>query len=129
MQPCRNGAVARRGRKKRRPARVPDLRDANAMVCFSVGNGFRVRNDFAADARKTFGADAVRDAARPGVAAHAARLRCVPRADATESQPIGGRGPKGDGVEGEPSGSARALLSGVFGVRAWCVLRGACFHN
>jgi hypothetical protein len=76
LQPCRNGAIARRGRGKRRPARVFALRDANAKALFSVGNYL------ATDSRKTFRAQPVRAAARERIPAHTARLRLVPRANA-----------------------------------------------
>jgi hypothetical protein len=123
LQLCRNGAVARRGRKKRRPARVPGLRDANAKVRFSVGNYL------GADARKTFGTHAVRGTSRKRIAAHASRLRLVPGADAAKAKPIRRHGPKGHGVENEPSKRADALLLGELGVRTWCVVRNAWVHG
>jgi hypothetical protein len=112
LQPCRNGAVARRGRKKRRLAGVAGLRDANAKAGFSVGNNLGAGNDLGADARKTFGAEAVRGAARKGIAAHAARSRQVPGADAAVTPPKGRGAPKGDGVEYEPGERMGALLQG-----------------
>jgi hypothetical protein len=119
LQPCRNGAIARRGRKKRRPAQVPGLRDANARVRFSVGNYFGT------DARKTFGTHAMRGASRERIAAHAARFRFVPSAHAAEAKPIGHGRPNGQGVENEPGEWMNTFLDGEFGVQTCSVLRGA----
>src|SRR4051812_35383330 len=74
LQPCRNGAVARRGRGKRRPALLPGLRDANAKVRFSVGNYF------SAHTRKTFGANSVGGASRKRIPPNPLLLWLVPGA-------------------------------------------------
>ncbi len=132
LQPCRNGAVARRGRKKRRPARFPSRGDANTAAGFSVGNGFGAGNYFGADARETSGTQAVRDAARKGISAHAPRPRFVPGADAAEAPPIGGGGPQRDGVEDKPCERVGAFLLRELGVRlrgAFYVVRVAWVHT
>ena len=84
------------GGGKRRTGWVFILRAANTKTRFSMGN------DFGANARKAIRAEPVGAAARERIAAHALRLRLVPCANAFESQPIRGGGPKGEGVEDEP---------------------------
>ena len=97
MQPCRNGAVARRGRGKRRPVLLPSLRDANAKVRFSVGN------DFSAHTRKAFRTNAVGGASRKRIAANPLLLWLVPGAYAPKSQPVRYGTPNGDDVKNEAS--------------------------
>jgi hypothetical protein len=111
LQPCRNGAIARRGRKKRRPAQVSGLRDANAKVGFSVGNYL------GADTRETFGTHAMRGASRERVTTHASRFWFVPGAHASEAKPIGRGGPNGQDVENEPGEWVNAFLNGEFRIQ------------
>jgi hypothetical protein len=92
------------------------LRDANARARFSVGN------NFGADSRKTFRADAMCAAARQGIAAHAAGLRFVPRADALEPQPKGRRRPQREGVEKQPEDRVETLLGSKLRVETDCAV-------